>query len=177
MTTLLENPMPIIFAGIFAEAILGVILLQTGRGVVLLAMIGVLVVVLGGVGIEALVVTEREQVEATLERGAAAFVDDDLDAVLSVVAPDAQRTRDAARGLLRRVRFDQIKITDVQVNVVRTTSPPTARARLIAVVTARGRRGDIALMNQPVSVEIQLRQEGERWLVIGHDWEHVAGGL
>jgi Na+-transporting methylmalonyl-CoA/oxaloacetate decarboxylase gamma subunit len=177
MTLLLENPMPIIFAGIFIEAILGVMLLQTGRGVVLVVMIGVLLVVLGGVGIEALVVTERERVEATLEAGAAAFVDGDLERVLRVVAQDAHGTRAAAGGLLRRAEFDQIKITDLKITMVRTTSPPTARARLIAVVSARDRRGEITVMNQLVNVEIQLRLEGDRWLIIGHEWEHVTEGL
>ena len=66
MTTLLEDPMPVIFFGIVAEAILGVVLLQTRRGAVLIAMVAVLVVVLGCVGLERLVVTDTEQVENTL---------------------------------------------------------------------------------------------------------------
>jgi hypothetical protein len=177
MTTLLENPMPIIFLGIFAEAILGVILVKTGRGVVLFVMIGVLAVVLGGVGLEALVVTDREQVEATLEGAAAAFVANDPDRVLTFIAADAQRTQSAARGVLRRARFDQIKITNLEITVVRTTSPPTARAKLIALVTARERKGDFALVGHPVNVEIQLRQEGDRWLVIAHKWPEAADGL
>jgi len=177
MTTLLENPMPIIFLGIFAEAILGVILVRTGRGAVLLVMIGVLAVVLGGVGLEALVVTDREQVEAALEGAAAAFVANDLDRVLTFIAPDAQGTRNAAREVLGWARFEQIKITNLEITVVRTTSPPTARAKLIALVTARERRGDFALVGHPVNVEIQLQQAGDRWLVIAHDWPNVADGL
>jgi len=177
MTTLLENPMPIIFAGIAVETILGVALVRTGRGVVLVVMVGVLAVVLGGVGLEALVVTEREQVEATLEGGAAAFVANDLDRVLAFVAPEAGPTRRAAQGLIRGIEFEEIRITNLEVNVVRTTSPPTARAELIARVTARDRRGDLGLLTRPVNVEIRLRQAGDRWLVIGHDWEHVADGL
>jgi len=177
MATLLENPMPILFAGIAAEAILGVMLVKTGRGVLLLAMIGVLAVVLGGVGLEALVVTDREQVEATLESGAAAFEANDLGRVLMFVAPEAQRTRHAARDVLGWARFERIKITNLEIAVVRTASPPTARAKLIAVVTARERRGDFALVGHPVNVEIQLQQAGDRWLVIAHDWPDVADGL
>jgi len=177
MSTLLENPMPIIFLGIFAEAILGVMLVKTGRGALLLAMIAVLAVVLGGVGLEALVVTDREQVEATLEGGAAAFEANDLDRVLTFIAPDAQGTRNAARDALHWARFEQIKITNLEVTVVRTASPPTARAKLIVLVTARERRGDFALVGHPVPVEIQLQQAGDRWLVIAHDWPDVADGL
>ena len=177
MDALLENPMPIIFAGIAVEAVLGVILVKTGRGVLLLAMIGVLVLVLGGVALEALVVTDRERVEAALDGGAAAFVDGDVDRVLTFVAPDATGTQAAVRQVLRRVDIDAIKITDLTINLVRTTSPPTARASMVCIVSGREKSGTFAPTTRPVRVEIQLRQQGERWLVIGHKWPEVVGGF
>ena len=78
------------------------------------AIVGVLVLVLAGVGLEALVVTEREQVEAAIEGGAAAFVAGDLDgtgsspalfATAALLASTLGRTRRAV-ALARRV-FDQ----------------------------------------------------------------------
>ena len=175
MTTLLENPVPILFAGIAAEAILAVVLVQTGRGVVLLVMVAVLLLVLGGVGLEALVVTDREQVENTLDAAAAALVDGDLDRVLSFIAPEARASRREARWALGMADFQKLKITNLEINVVRTTSPPTARAKLVAMVTARDRDGDFGTQSRPVGLEVQLRQQGDRWVVIGHEREPALG--
>ena len=50
MTFLLESPWPALVFGIFAEALLGIILLRTGRGVLLWAMAGVGLVVGGASG-------------------------------------------------------------------------------------------------------------------------------
>ncbi len=177
MDTLLENPMPILFVGIFVEAILGVALVKTGRGLFLIAMIGVLLLLLAGVGLEALVVTDREQVEATLDGGAAAFVDGDLDRVLSFVAADASAVRQKVQWILRLAELDSIKITDLKINIVRTTSPPTARAKLVAVVSGREKSGVYTPTNYPVRVNLQLRQQGERWLVIGFRYEEAVAGL
>ncbi len=82
MITLLETPVSIILFGIVAEVVLLVTLLLTGRGVVLVGMIGTVVLVAVGVGLEWLVVTQRERVEAAIYRTTAAFEANDLDTVL-----------------------------------------------------------------------------------------------
>jgi hypothetical protein len=89
----LEDPMPIILFGIVAEAVLGIILLTTRRGVLLWAMAGVLVLVLAGVGLEWLVVTERERVEATVEGAAAAVRANDRQGLLQCLDPAAADAR------------------------------------------------------------------------------------
>jgi len=177
MNTLLENPMPVIFVGIVAVAVLGVILAKTGRGIFLVAIVGVLLLVLAGVGLEALVVTDHEQVEATIDGGAAAFVDGNIERVLRFIAPDAPGVQTEARLILREGDFDAIKITDLQINIIPTTSPPTARVKLIAVVTGRYRSGDIPVTNQVAPVELKLRREGDRWVVYSFQRGDIAGGL
>ena len=66
MTTLVENPLPIIFLGIAAEFMLAVAFLNTRQRGFAWAMLSVLIVVLAGVGLELLVVTDVERVEDTL---------------------------------------------------------------------------------------------------------------
>ncbi len=78
MTLLFENPLRIIFIGIVIEAVLGIVLLRTGRGALLWAMLGVLALTLAGVVVERLVVTEKERVEMTLDGITSALEANDL---------------------------------------------------------------------------------------------------
>ena len=82
MTTLLDNPIPILVAGVVVEIILAIPLLTTRRTKWLFWMGGVLVLTLLLLLVEHLVVTPREEVETTLNDLAAAieWETDDLDA-------------------------------------------------------------------------------------------------
>lgn len=168
MTTLLENPMPLVFFGIIAEAVLGVILLRTGRGVILWAMLGVLLLVLAGLGLERLVVTEAEQVEATLGGLADALEANDLDQIFQYVAPEARSSRARAQQALGMYWVTSVKMNNLKVTINRLTSPPTAKARFIGVFTGEDRTGMLPLSNGRWGFEVKLRQEGDRWLVTEH---------
>jgi hypothetical protein len=105
------------------------------------------------------------------------MVDGDLDRVLTFIAPEANASQRMARWALGLAEIHKLKITDLEITVVRTTSPPTARAELIAMVTGQLRKGDIGIRTRPVGVKLRLRQEGDRWLVIWHELENVADVL
>ena len=111
MLTLLESPLPVILFGIIAEAVLGIVLVRTGRGVLIWVMIGVLVLVSAGVALEWLVVTDVETVEAAFESMAAALETNDPDAVLAHIDPAAADTRNLAAWGLRQVEFTKVGIT------------------------------------------------------------------
>jgi hypothetical protein len=64
MTMFLESPIPVIFIGIIAEAVLATFFFSMRKAWTLWAMLGVLVLVFAGVGLEWVVVTDVEQVEA-----------------------------------------------------------------------------------------------------------------
>ena len=98
MTTLLESPWTVILFGIAAEAVLGIILARTGRGVLIWAMAGVLLLVLALVGLEWLVVTDRERIEATLESAAASVAANDPDGVLETIDGSATEARRRSRA-------------------------------------------------------------------------------
>lgn len=167
----LENPMPVILCGIIAEAVLGIALLRTGRGVLLWAMGGVLALVLLGVGLEYLVVTEREQVETTLDEVAAAVGRNDRSGVLSHIHPSAAETRQLVNWGFGLASFTDAKITYLEVeNINHLTSPPTARVRVKGIVFFKDRRGEDPYGKRPVNLTLELRRGSDRWLITSHQW-------
>ena len=168
MTTLIESPWPAIFFGIIALAILAVILVQTRRGVVLLAMIGVLALTLAGVGLEWLVVTERERVEDTLYGAAAAIEANDLDRLMPYISPSAPYTPRRARTVMRQYKFTEARINNVQIEINELTSPPSAKAEMIGIFSVIDTLNELPYTSGRIGLTIELRLENGRWLITGH---------
>ena len=171
MTTLLENPVPILVVGAFVEVVLGIILWWTGRGVFFLAMIGVLLVVLAGVGLEWLIVTDRERIRVTLADAATALesnpTGDDRAGMLDrYIAKSARETRALVILALDRVEFTELKITDMEIAIDRDTSPPSAEVELIGFVSVKDRKAQWPYERNLLELTIELRRvEAKRWLV------------
>jgi hypothetical protein len=174
MTSLVETPVPVILFGIVGEAVLGIILLRTGRGALLWAMGGVLAVVLAGVLLEGLVVTDREEVEAALEDVAAAIEANDPAPLLDgnlYLTDSATQSRAIIRWGMDRVDFTRVKITSLDITINRLTSPPTARAQVQGIVYFHDRHGDFPYESYPLKeLVVELRQQSGRWLISGHQW-------
>jgi hypothetical protein len=169
MTTLIESPWPAIFFGIIALAILAVVLVRTGRGIVLVAMAGVLLVTLAGVVIERLVVTERERVEDTLYGAAAAIEANDVNRVMQYVSASAPYTPARARSVLSQYHFTEARISNVQIQINDLTSPPTATAKMIGIFSVTDTLNELPYNNGRVGLTVHLRRENGRWLVTGHE--------
>lgn len=173
MATLLEDPLPMILFGIIAEAVLGVVLLRTGRGVVLLAMIGVLLLVAGGVWVEWLVVTEKEQVEAVVEGVAAAVEANDPAGVKRHIDPSASRLLRRVNWAYDLVDFTEAKITNLEISINDLTSPPTARAHLTGIVAFEGKREDLLRSTYVIDLDALFRRTPEGWLITGYEnWKN-----
>jgi hypothetical protein len=174
MTTLVEDPMPLIFLGIVGEAVLGIILLKTGRGALLWAMAALLGIVLAGIALEGFVVTEREEVEATLEGVAAALQANNRTRLLNTqqyLTNSAGDSREQIRWALDRVTFSRVRITDLEITINRLTNPPTARARVEGIARFKDRRGEFPYESYPINdLIVNLRLESGRWLITGHEW-------
>jgi hypothetical protein len=176
MTIFLESPWPALVIGIFAEAILAIILLRTGRGVLLWAMIGVGLLVAGAVVLERLVVTEREEVEAAIDAMAAALGANDQKTVESWIAKDAKEVRALVQYGFQHAKFTQAKITHLEIIVNYHTSPPTAQAKLSGSVYFRA--NEYPYEGYPVNdLTLDLEQQSGRWLITGYRWsEDPRGG-
>ena len=180
MTTLFESPWYIIFFGIAAEAVLGIILVRTGRGILIWAMAGVLVLVLALVGLERLVVTDGERIEATLEGAAAALQANDSRRLLQgeeYFASSAVKTRARVRQGLSRVEFTNVRITNLEIKINRYTSPHTAKAHIRGTVQFKDRRGEVPYQSYPLKeLTVELRRGPDRWLITGHEWHDDPRG-
>ncbi|MBU4271928.1 MAG: hypothetical protein KKE86_16330 [Planctomycetes bacterium] len=174
MTFFLESPWPVLFIGIAVEAGLAMALLRTGQGKLLWWMLLVGVLTLAGFGIERLVVTDREAVTNTLDAAAAAVEDNDLERLLGCISPSAQRPRNDSRMVLDRFDVDKAIIHNLEIDFNRLTSPPTAHAHFQAIGTGRDRKGQIPYNTYTQRVVVNLRLEGDRWLVTGYSIEGVT---
>ncbi len=168
---LLESPWPILVVGILVEAVLGILLLRSGQGRILWAMIAVGVVVLAGLGIERLVVTERELVAETLDTAAAAVQANDLKALLACVSSTAPKTRSDAQMVLGLAKFNKAKISDLEVTINRLTSPMTAKAKFLAVGAACDRATGDFNGSFAHRLTVDLRKENGRWMICGYQDE------
>ena len=178
MTALLEDPTPIILFGIVAEAVLGVILLRTGRAVLLWAMAGVLVLVLAGIGLEQLMETDREQVEATLDRAVAAVAANDRDGLLVHIHSSASEARRLVNWGFGQANFTDAKITHVEILPINyLINPPRAEVRINGIVDFKLRRGETPYPRRPINMTLKLQRESDRWLIIDEvEWANDPRG-
>jgi len=177
MTTLFESPWPVIFCGVVAEAILGAVFLGSRRVIFLLPMAIVLVLVLSGVALERMVVTQREEVEATLDGLAAALEANDVEGALGYLSPSAGATRGRAQWALDRFKVTKAKISGLEITVNKLTNPPSATAAFTGSLGLFDRRGEVPTSSYPISFTAEFRKEGDRWLVTKHTEDVPSFGV
>jgi len=171
MMVFVESPWPILFIGIAVEAVLAFLLLRTGLGKYLIAMIGVAVVVVAGLVVEHFVITDRKAVAQTLDAAVAAVRTNNLQGALDCISPSAQKCRTFTSWVFGRVQFDEAHFSGLEVKVNRLTSPPSAEAKFLAVGRGTDRKGEMPYHGFARHVILQLQLEGGRWLVTGYDFE------
>ena len=173
----LESPWPWLLIGIVAEAILAAILVTTRRGALLWAMVSVLGLVLAGLVVERVVVTEQERVEMAMDGLLAALNSNDLNRLLSeYIAPDAATTRTRASWALGRVEVQRANYHNLRITINRLTSPITAEAQFDGMISYRDRLGEIPYGNYMAHFEMELEKRDERWLVTDHvEYNPVTG--
>lgn len=168
MTTLLENPAPIIAVGIALEAVLAVAFVHTRRRGILVAMVGVGVLVLAGVVLERLILTDTEQIELAMDGAVEALEADDLPAFDEHLARSAVETRARAAYALGIVQITRFRTSGVDVKINPLTSPPTAEVRFQGSVHYREREGKISYGIYRAAFVVTFQLEADRWLIIGH---------
>jgi hypothetical protein len=173
MNMLIESPWPWLLGGIVVEGVLAVMLLQTRRGTLLLAMAGVAIVTGLGLVAEHFVMTDRKAVRQTLDEGVAAVRANDLNRLLNCISPTAERARALSRYIFNRARFDGADIYRLDVTVNRQTSPPTAMARFDVVGQGKDRMSEYPYGSFARHVEVELRLEHGRWLATDYGVENV----
>jgi hypothetical protein len=172
MYYLIEDPTMFIFLGILIEAVLGIVLFRTGRGVLLWIMLGVLFVCLTGIIGQRFIITERKRVIQTLDGIVSALENNDVDRVLSYLEPEAAHSRERARWALGRVEVTSASYRKLEININMLTSPPTAKVTFFGLIGYKDRKGEIPYNNYASNFTINLRKHGDRWLVEEHTEEN-----
>lgn len=176
MSWLFEDPTTLIVAGVLIEALLAVALVKSGRGALIPAMVGVLAVVGLGVLVERLVVTEREQVEATLDGVAAALEHNDVEGVLRFIDAAAGDIRSYVKSILPQLRITDARIYDLIININHYSSPPSAQAEFTGRVKGNYRHEGPAEGLYLRQFTVDFRQEGDRWLITAYHDRGPLGG-
>lgn len=175
MTTLLENPLPILFFAVITEAVLAAVLVSTRRTLLLVPMGIVAVLVLAGLALEWWVVAQREEVEATLNGVEAALESNDVDRVFQFVAPDASFTREQAEWALRLIEITDVKINNLEIVINDLTSPPTAEANFTGVLYFHDLSGYLLREYYASRFTVEFRKEADRWLITNHVVHEMQG--
>ena len=170
MSFLLESPLPAVIVGGMLTAILIGGWIQTALTWLLPSAAGVLLVTGSLVWLENAVVTEREEVEQTLQEIVEVVAEEALDGLLAHLHPDAEHARSKVRAEFPKYEFGEISIRpNLEVTIIEGT-PLAARATFNVVADGGIRSLGMEDVTVRRYVEVKFRQLNGRWLV--HDYEH-----
>ncbi len=176
MTWLLESPWPALTTGVVLELILAIVLVRSGRGIVLVAMVVVLILTSGLVVLERLVVTEREEIENALSRAETTLEWNDPSAVLALFTPNSPRRTEVANVLGRfRVRDAHIG-RDLEIEPAAATDPPSVRASFTGRVVGSDTRGEVPYETVIRKFTVTLHRVGDQWLIHDYQMTEPFGG-
>ena len=175
MNWLWESPWTIVSVVALLEVALAVALLRTGRALLLAAIAGV--AVLGGVllFVERMILTDREQVEATLDDLSATLVTNDVPAVLRFIAPSATEVRALAERTLPEVKVNEARVGgDLEIKVDERAIPQTAEASFTGVFSVALRRGTLPHDKIVRRFRVKFVKQQDRWLIAGVEESDVG---
>jgi len=169
MTSLLENPIPILVTGIFAAAVCGVAWVMTSKRSALAALGGVALLTAGLLLLERAIVTNVEQVEATLHRMARAVEQGDVPTLLAHVSASLPEVRRQLEARIDEVDVEQVDIKpNLEIKVFPERTPPRATATFNVVV--RGSMRNLGgTQSYPRYFECHFIKRDDRWQLIAYE--------
>lgn len=129
MTSLFENPIPIIAVGAVLITLCGLFFLNTRSLASLVALGVVCLVVLSLMVTERLVVTDREQVEQAVANIMLAIEQNDLPGTLALVDPAATRVRSDIEVMMPVANVEDTGFTSLEVELTGGADSGSAEAR------------------------------------------------
>ena len=172
MTSLMETPLPAILMGGLMAAMLGSGWLRTGKQWLLYLMIGVILLTVGAVFLERAVITDREQVAATLHEIADLVERNEIDAALEYAHSSWPEVRSQATGELPPYVFREVSIRrNLKIEVFPEHIPPEATAEFNVLVVFGTRDHFVEETRALRFVKVTfLKEETGEWRVA--DYEH-----
>ncbi len=177
MNWIVEQPLPTLFVGILVEAALLIALLRTTRGIFLYWMAGVGLVVVGLLAMEHFVVTHREEVENTLYQIARDVKTNDPEVVVGHVSPKSPKVASDARGHMRLLTIEDVRITGIDdIEVREQDQQLLAKAKFNIVIVGGDKPGVVAGQSFPVMLDVTFERADGRWLVREYKLHSAMGG-
>ena len=176
MNWLIEDPTPILIAGVLVFAGLAIALVMTGRGKLIWAMVATAAITVALLIVELVVVTDKERVETTLASASTALEHNDVAAVAALIAPEAADMRSRVESEMGRFQIEEASFRRLEVDFNYYTNPPSAQASILATIKVKDRRGEFPYENLVHPFTIMLRKDGDRWLMTGYDDQDIRGG-
>ena len=168
---LLEEPLPILFLGILAEAILLAILVQTSHRLLILAMVLLGLLFAGLLVVEKIVVTDGESVEIMLYLAAGDVQRNDIRAVLSHVSTTDSELRRSVEKQMGQVLIKRAEIKGrPKITVQSVGEVTTAVAEFRGLVVANDKRGIIQDGHVLRQFTVRLRRERDAWKI--YEYHH-----
>jgi hypothetical protein len=168
MSHLLESPYLILAVGAFFLAACGYVFVNTRKKGALIGMGVALVLTLTVLAIERFIETPREQVETTLEGLADALEANDVEGAVKYLDPKAEKTIDRARWAMSRFEIVRAKISNLEIEMNETMSPPAAHVKFTGTIRAKDKKGIHESQAVPVKFTATLRLYGDRWIITEH---------
>lgn len=170
MTWLTEDSVPLLIIGSLATVFMAAIWYQSGgQRFLLYITIAVALVTAGGVGIETLIVTPREEVSNALHAIARALEDNDLPGVLQHVNSTRQNLRDDAESYMARYEITQLKIKrNLTVAIFDSEKPSRAETEFNAVAIGRDGGGMDGVRRYPFFIKVTFLKENDVWRVAAY---------
>ena len=176
MKWLFEDPTLLLVLLVVGEGLFAVALVKSGRMIVLAWMALLLVVVLAGLLVERLVVTQAEEVETTLDEICGALEANDLAGVLAMVSPQSHQIRGQLQTLLPRLDISEAHVGgDLAIRVNRLTSPPSATADFTGRVKAAMPSEGLSPGNYIRRFTVHFQREGDAWLITDYTQSDPRG--
>ncbi len=168
MTWLLESPWPALTLGVVCELVLVIVLVRSGRVVVIVAMAVVLAITLGMLALERMVVTQTEEIENALHAAESALETNDPPAVLALFTQTSPR-RNQVESALKRFHVRNAHVgRDLEIATNALTNPPSARAFFTGRIEGADARGEVPYEQMIQKFTVTLHREGDQWLI--HDF-------
>jgi len=175
MNWLFEQPIVIVIFGVAVVLALAGAWSATGRRELLYGVGAALALLLAGLVVERLVVTDREAIRQTLVHIARDVQSNNRRSVVAHIASSAPSLKKKAEAELPNYQFTECRVTKVHsIDVSTQATPPTAIVRFNVVASGSFRYGGFEVSDSQVPrwIELQIVKEKDgRWTV--EDYSHA----
>lgn len=172
MNLVLENPLAIVLIGGLPVLALTVGFFKTGRRLLALFAALLLALTVGAVCIERLVVTDREQVAATVKQIARDLTSNQPPQVIQHISQRAPELRQRAERLLPRAVIHEARVKrNLEIEVRPHRNPPLATARFNGLLVLSDKKGMVRNVRHPARFTVEFRKEGDVWRAYAYEEE------